>query len=176
MEIRADAHIAFPRETVFRTYRDRLPELVPHLPNIKSIAVQERKEEAGKVELVNLWEAKGDIPKIAQSVIKPEMAAWLDYASWDEGAYACDWRVETRVFSEHVRCGGRNEYESNGDGTILHIRGQLDIDLKGIPGVPRLIAGKVTPIVEKFIVDLLTPNLTSVAAGLEAFLQAEAAR
>ena len=42
MKLEADARIAFPRELVFSTYRDRLPQLVPFLPDVKSIVVQER--------------------------------------------------------------------------------------------------------------------------------------
>jgi hypothetical protein len=42
MKLEADARIAFPREVVYSTYRDRLPALVPYLPNIKGITVQKR--------------------------------------------------------------------------------------------------------------------------------------
>ncbi len=64
----------------------------------------------------------------------------------------------------------------DGEGAILKIRGDLDVSLKGIPGVPRLFAGKIAPVVEKFIVNLIKPNLLSVAKGLEDFLKAEAAK
>jgi hypothetical protein len=176
MKLEADARIRFPRELVYRTYRDRLPELVPHLPNVKKITVQRREDDAGGpgvTRLLNLWEAKGDIPKVAQGVLKPEMLAWLDHATWNQGAWTCDWRIETRMFTENVRCGGHNEYVEDGDHTILKIRGELEMTLKGIPGVPSFLAGTVTPHVEKFIVSLLTPNLLSVAEGVERFLIAQ---
>jgi hypothetical protein len=173
MKIEADARISFPRELVFSTYRDRLPELVPHLPNIKRITVQKRDDEGGVSKLLNLWEAKGEIPKVAQPIIKPEMVAWLDHAKWNQNDWTCEWRTEPRMFTESIRCEGKNQYVVDGGETILQIRGVLEIDLKGVPGVPKFLAGKVAPIVEKFIVDLLRPNLISVAGGLEKFLQAE---
>ena len=178
MEISADARIGFPRDLVFSTYRDRLPELVPHLPNVDSIAVKSREENtggiAGQLKLVNLWKAKGDIPKVARAVVKPEMLTWHDYAEWNQDDWSCAWRIELGLFTENVRCQGVNRYEEVEGGTLLKIRGQLDINLKGIPGVPRLLAGRIAPAVEKFIVSLVTPNLTSVADGLQAFLRAEA--
>ncbi len=179
MKLEADARIAFPREVVYRAYRDSLPEMIPYLPNVKQITVKEREDSLGGVEgktrLLNLWEGKADdIPKLAQGVIKPDMIGWLDYATWNQNNWSCDWRIETRVFTENVRCSGHNEYIEDGENTILKIRGELEINLKGIPGVPRLLAGKVTPHVEKFIVNLLTPNLVSVADGLEAYLKAQA--
>ncbi|MEL7368774.1 MAG: hypothetical protein AAFN74_07675 [Myxococcota bacterium] len=172
MKLEADARIAFARPVVYAAYRDRLPEMLPYLPNIKAITVEKR-EEAGEgiTKLLNLWEAKGDVPKVAQRIITPDMFAWHDHASWNQNDWTCDWRIETRMFTEKVNCSGHNEYIEDGDGTILKIRGNLDMDLKGIPGVPSFLAGTVRPHVEKFIVDLLTPNLLSIADGLEKFLK-----
>jgi hypothetical protein len=181
VKLEADSRISFPRELVFRTYRDRLPELVPHLPNVKAITVQKREDapggQAGVTKLLNLWEAKGDIPKPAQTVIKPEMLAWLDHATWNQNDWTVEWRVETRMFTDAIKCSGKNRYvELDANSVRLEIRGDLSVDLKSVPGVPRLLAGTIAPIVEKFVIALLTPNLVSVAKGLEAFLRAEAAR
>jgi hypothetical protein len=177
MKIEADARISFPRDVVFATYRDRLPELVPHLPNIERITVEQREDapggQAGVSRLLNHWKAKGEIPKVAQAVIKPEMVAWHDHALWNENDWTCAWRTVPKMFTESIRCEGKNNYVVDGGHTILQIRGVLEIDLEGIPGVPRFLAGRVAPIVEKFIVDLLRPNLVSVAGGLEKFLVAE---
>jgi hypothetical protein len=178
MKLEADARIPFPRTLVFSTYRDRLPQLVPHLPNIKEIAVLEREERPGGTEgvtrMLNLWKASAEIPKVAQAVIKPEALAWKDHARWNQNEWTCDWRVETQMFTENVRCGGRNHFVEQGESTILEIRGELEIDLAGIRGVPKFLAGTIAPVVEKFIVALLTPNLVSVSKGLEAFLRSEA--
>ena len=175
MKLEADAHIAFPRPVVFSAYRDRLPEMLPYLPDIKAITVKSREElESGITKMVNVWEAQSDIPKIAQRVITPDMLAWTDHAQWSQQAWTCDWKIETRLFTENVNCGGHNEYLEDGDGTLLKIRGELDVQLKGIPGVPSFLAGTVKPHVEKFIVDLLKPNLLSIAGGLERFLKENA--
>lgn len=180
MKLEADSRISFPRELVYATYRDRLPELVPHLPNVKAIRVEKREDDAGGVQgvtkILNLWEAKGEIPKAAQSILKPEMLAWLDHALWKQNDWTVEWRIETKMFTENIRCAGKNRFVASGASTILELRGNLDIDLKGVPGVPRLLAGAVAPVVEKFVIALLTPNLMSVAKGLEAFLRQEQAK
>lgn len=178
MKLEADSRLSFPRELVFSTYRDRLPQLVPYLPNVKAITVQKREDapggQQGVAKLVNLWEAKGDVPKPAQAILKPESLAWLDHATWNENDWTVEWRVETKMFTENVHCKGKNQYVVLPDGgTRLEIRGDLTVDLKGVPGVPKFLAGTIAPIVEKFVIALLTPNLVSVAKGLEQFLQAE---
>jgi len=172
MEIKADSRIPFPRQVVFESYRDELPLLVPYLPNITSIVVLKREEEApGVTRLLNLWKAKGDVPKVAQAVIKPEMLEWNDHAKWDQNEWTCEWRVELKLFTDAVKCGGKNRFVVDGENTKLEIRGNLEVDLKKIPGVPKFLAGTIAPVVEKFIVTLLTPNLTSVSDGLEKYLR-----
>lgn len=172
MKLEADARIAFPREMVYAAYRDRLPEMVPYLPNVRAIRVESRDDypEQGRTELVNVWEANAEIPKILGSFVKPDALAWTDRATWHQGAWTCDWRIEPRVFTQSVKCWGTNTYREDGEATILEIRGELEIDAKGL-GVPRMLAGKVAPAVEKFIVNLIKPNLVSTADGLEQYLK-----
>lgn len=178
MKLEADAKIAFPRELVYSTYRDRLPELVPFLPDVKGITVTTRTDDpdgkSGVTKFLNHWQASTDVPNVLQAVIKPEMLAWDDSATWDQGQWTCDWTIKTRMFTENVTCYGHNTYIVDGDHTILQIRGELDVSLKGVPGVPRFLASKIAPQVEKLIVTLLKPNLLSVAKGLQDFLDAEA--
>lgn len=175
MLLEADAPIAFPRDVVFAAYRDRLPELLPYLPNVKAITVQSREDAVGgnpaRTDLVNLWQGKADIPKVLQSIVKPESVAWIDRAQWDGEAWTCHWAIEPKVFTDNVTCKGTNFYRADGDRTVLEIRGELTVDPKGIPGVPRFLAGTVGPQVEKFVVGLIKPNLISTAKGLEQFLR-----
>lgn len=177
MKIHADAPVSFPRELTFATYRDELANLVPYLPNVKKIDVQESEEnpegQENAVRKLNIWHANAEIPKLAQAVIKPNMLSWEDHALWDANAWTCDWKVKTHFFSERVSCSGKNQFVEENGRTILQIRGELNIDFKGLPGIPKLIANKVSSALERFVVALLTPNLTSVSDGLEAYLKAK---
>lgn len=174
MKVEADTYIDFPRELVFRTYRDRLTELVPHLPNIRLITVESRVDEGDIVRLLNRWEANADVPKVARSVVKPDMMVWLDHAVWNESAWECDWRIEHATFADQVKCGGRNRYLEEGGRTKIEIRGELSVDAARIPGVPRMLAGTVAPVIERFIVQTIRPNLVSTADGVQAFLRSGA--
>jgi len=172
MKVEADTYVDFPRELVFRTYRDRLSELVPYLPNIKQITVESREDSGDVIKLLNRWEANAEVPKVARSVVKPEMMVWLDHATWTESTWTCDWRIEHATFAEQVTCGGRNRYIDEGGRTRLEIRGELSVDAARIPGVPRMLAGTLAPVIERFIVQTIRPNLVSTADGVQAFLRA----
>jgi hypothetical protein len=175
MKIEADARIAFPRDVAFRAYRDELVALVPYLPNVNAIEVKETESAPGgvasRMRKLNVWRAKADVPTAAQAIIKPEMLAWDDKAVWDEATWTCDWQTIPHFFTERIKCAGRNTFVVDGNNCVLQIRGDLEVDVKGLPGVPRLLASTVGAAIEKFVVALLTPNLTSVSKGLEAYLR-----
>ncbi len=47
MEIKTDVTLPFPRERVFTTYRDRLADLLPYLPNIRGLRIGRAATERG---------------------------------------------------------------------------------------------------------------------------------
>jgi hypothetical protein len=173
MKLDTSVEIPFSRQRVFETYRDRLPELVPYLPNIRGIEVTSR-EDAGPavVKLVNHWRGGGEIPAIARSVLSEKLLEWDDFATWDAGAYQCDWRQTVPAFKDAFRSQGLNQFSEMGpDRTRLTISGSIDVDASRIPGVPRLFKGAVGAAVEAFLVAAIKPNLLSVSKGVEQYLR-----
>lgn len=177
MEIKSESRILYPREVVYRAYRDRLPEVAAYIPDIKAVVVKQRREDDGSVvRLQNEWISDAEVPAFARRFLSSEMLRWDDFATWDEKVFACDWRIKTRAFTDAVTCGGRNLFVADGpNATRVVLSGDLKIDLKEIPGVPKFLAGTVGPQVEKFIVSLITPNLVRVNESLGRFLDEHAA-
>ena len=174
MQIRSDGTVHHPRPLVFRTLRDRLVEVAAFMPNVTGIEELERTEEApGRHRLVNVWE--GAIPAVARRFVKSEMLRWTDRAVWDEGDWSCEWSQETAFFTDRVSCSGASRYvEVYPDTTRIEIRGTFELRLRGVPGLPSLLARRATPAVERFIVGLITPNLEKTAVAVERFLDNQA--
>lgn len=174
--LRADADIPFPRELVYLTYRDRLPDLVPFLPNIRAIEVQSRRDEPGAVHLVNIWHGGGDIPTAARAFLSESMMSWTDIATWRDADFLVEWQTRTHAFTEAVACGGVNRFIETGPATVrFEIRGEITIDPKKIP-VPRFLAGKAASAVEDFLLKKITPNLIATSDGVRRFLEQERAK
>lgn len=173
MQINVPSTIPFNRSEVFNTYRDDLTELVRYLPNVSKIEQVTREEPSqGVVKLENHWCAEANIPKVAQAFIKPDMLKWVDYATWNLNDWTCEWRIETFFMREAVSCGGKNYFKVQGDtATGLTITGDLSLNMKAVPGVPRLLAGTVKPQLEKFIVALITPNFHTINDGIVSHLK-----
>ncbi len=171
MRLTAESTLAFPRELVFRTYRDRLVDLVPYLPNIRGIERTSRSDEGAVSRVVNVWRGGGDIPKVARAFISEKMLSWTDYATWDESTWTCAWRMEAHSLKDALRAEGTNRFLEKGAGSTLVIEGELAIDGRKLP-IPRFLAGAAGPAVEKFLVGMIRPNLTEVAKGVARFLEA----
>lgn len=172
MEIRADAHIPFAREIVFAAYRDEIVNLLPYLPNVRSIEVKSHKDSGSVSEFVNEWRGGGDIPVALRAVLSDAVLSWTDYATWKGDAMSCDWRIETHAFKEALRCRGTDAFvDAGADRTLLEIRGTLEIDAKKIRGVPSFLAGKIGRTVEEFLVGKIQSNLVETAAGLARYLE-----
>ena len=173
MEIRNDTLLTHPRELVYHTYRDRLPELVQMLDNIESMVELERRAEGDTIHLLNEWKAHGEVPKIAKRWIKPEMLRWKDHASWHAASWSVNWRFEMAFMREQVKASGKNFLVENGpDRTRYEIRGTLEIDGNNIPGVPGMLGRRIVPQIEKFVIALIRPNFIKISDGVQQYLDA----
>jgi hypothetical protein len=173
MELRADAKIPFPRPVVFAAYRDKLTDMLAYFPNVRKIEVRKREEDGKKVKLLNFWQGGGDIPAAARAFVSEAMLSWLDYATWNEEDWTCEWRIEPGAMTEAITCKGTNRFVEVGSETQLEIRGELSIDPKKLKGVPGFLSGKVASAVEELLVSKIKPNLVGTADGLTKYLSAQ---
>lgn len=167
--------ITYNLEQTYHTFRDDLAKLATYLPDIEDIIVEKHERtDDDTVSVVNLWKASAnEIPKIVSKFITPDKLQWTDYATWHDGTTSCDWNLVLGFFPEAIKCKGTTTYSVNGDKTHVHITGDLHVDASKIPGVPRLLSGKLGSAVEKFVVKMVTPNLKNVNRGMERYLAAQ---
>ncbi len=171
MRIHSESLIHHPREVVYTAYRDNLSEVAAYIPDIRAIDVVTREEGPATVKLHNLWIADHDVPSFAKAFIKPEMMCWDDHADWSDAEQLVRWELHVRAFTEAVTCKGTNSFHAvDAQTTKVLLEGELKIDLARVRGVPRIMAGRLGPKVERFIVALITPNLEKVNECLGAYL------
>lgn len=167
--------LPFPRDVVWSTVRDHMQDLTDYLPNVAAIDVRERhEEEGGVVRLVNYWTAADtEVPAMARSFVDPSKVGWTDRARWDPATWICSWDLEVAMFPERVQCTGQTAYVAiDEDTTEMRVSGDLQIDLKGM--LPGLVARRMTPMVEGFVVKLIAPNFEKTAQSVTRYLQDQA--
>jgi hypothetical protein len=164
--------IPHPRELVFTTHRDKLPELVPYLGQVKSIEVESRTEEGPVVRLVNRWTASdSDVPAPIRPLLKPERLTWLDKANWDMSRWRCDWEITLSALPEAVTARGSSSFLEEGAETIVQMSGEFLIHPDRVPGVPTFVAKAAAPALEKFIIGLLQPNLRKSNQAIQQYIE-----
>ena len=171
MIISVDTRLLFPRSLVYATYRDKLVELVPYLPNVQRIEVKSRREEGDLIHFVNEWHGGGEIPVVARAILSEAMLSWTDLATWNESEFTSEWHVKTHAFTEAVRCVGVHRFKEVDGVTLIESRGELAIDTKQLKGVPQLLAGAVGSTVEDFLSKKIGPNLLQVSEGVRHYLE-----
>ena len=173
MRINVVTEIPFPIESVFTAMRDHMPALAVFMPNVDSIVVQEREENGGEVALVNRWNgAATEIPTVARPFIDPGNVYWLDHARWLADGQTCNWRLEMGFMSDRIECTGQTLYAPLGaDRTEMRIEGSLELNLKGL--VPRLLLGRATAGIEKFVGKLVEPNFKKTSDALIEYLRSQ---
>lgn len=163
--------IPFPAEQVFKTHRDKLPEMVEQMPNVDEIVVDSREEDGELVHLVNTWHAaETEVPAVARPFIKRELLSWIDRATWDADELTVEWDIELGFLPGAITCRGFNQFEEFDGITRVTMEGELIVDATKIPGIPRILSKKVGQVVEKFVVGLVEPNLRETNKLVERFM------
>lgn len=171
MLICANSQIPFPRSLVYATYRDKLVELVPYMPNVRDIEVKSRSEVGSNIYTVNEWHGGSEIPAAARVILSEDMLSWTEYNTWNQADLIVEWHIETHAFTEAVKCFGKNRFLQDGNRTVIESRGELVIDPKQIKGVPFFLTSTIAHVVEDFLGKSIQPNLIAMSVGVRQYLE-----
>lgn len=170
--------VRHPVDAVFHLLRDDMPSLVPYLADVESIEVLESKELGeGKLNIINLWKGSATkAPKMVQKFLTPDLLSWKDHALWHPaGPRRAEWRLEPKRGGSLFECTGTTKIEEKGEGHCqIRIDGDLRIYPERLPGVPRLLAGKLRSRIESFVVAMVVPNMQTMAQGVRAYFDDKA--
>ncbi|MDP6946312.1 MAG: hypothetical protein QF464_19340 [Myxococcota bacterium] len=169
--------MSHPADLVLETMIERMHEIVPFLPSVSAIDLISR-EDVGdaQVRIVRRWQGTADAaPGALRPFLTDEAMAWTDTALWTPADFKVDWTLSTSM-GRLYDCAGTNYFgpdpEDPEGATRMRVTGQLQVYPERLPGVPRFLGKRLAPQVEKFVVGLITPNLTDVAVGLQGYLDA----
>lgn len=173
MKLNISEPVPLGAEEVLHLLRDDMPKLVPYLYDIDRIEVTERREEGDVVHIVNLW--FGDMAKVPlplRKFAKPELFSWTDYASWSTSKKQASWRLEPRVGARAFECHGTTTLVDADEGARIEMDINIDIYPENIPGIPKFIAKRLLPQIERAIEKQITPNLRNLAVSIRRYAEA----
>lgn len=175
MEFEKHSKVSHPASLVLDTMIEHMENIVPFLPSVEGIETLSREELSdAQLKIVRRWSGSADkAPSAIRPFLSPEVMSWTDTAVWTPAEYKVDWTLTTSM-GELYKCSGSNYFEPHPDdpekATRMRVTGSLQVFPERLPGVPRFLGKRLAPQVEKFVVNLITPNLTDVAIGLQGYL------
>lgn len=171
IKISVDSQVAFARPLVYVTYRDKLMEFGPSLPNVRSLQLKSRQETDQQVQQVLEWHGGGDIPAPARALLSEELFIWTEYEVWDNNTFTVDWRIETHAYKDAVFCAGKNRFLDQGNATLVESRAEVRIDLNALHGVPSFLRSQLVTLVEDLLSKKLEPNLVQMGQRVQKYLE-----
>lgn len=167
--------IDFPRDLVYPTLRDRTLDFLPYLVNVAEIQVIEEHTEGGVKRSIKRWRGSSDeIPAALRPLVRPDFLVWIDHATWDAHQFTCEWRHEFKALPNGVSARGLTRYEAQGDVTVVHMDGEFNIHPEGLTFVPNVLARKLSPGMERFVIERLKPNMRAANEAVASFLEDQA--
>ena len=162
MHFETEDYVEQPVDLVYPLVRDQMADLLPYLPNVEQVTQlsYERVSET-RVDVVNQWKAKAQIPAVAQRFLPPDLLTWTDTARWDDDAL----HVEYTLNGFGYEARGINSFHSEGSGTRIRISATVTIQPERFK-VPRLLFKKVFPVIEGLIRESIEPNMTALSRAL----------
>ncbi len=164
--------VDYPRELVYQTFRDKVYELADYLPNVDKIEVVQREwMNEDHLRILAHWHTSAPVPPVVKKFINPKVFSYKDYANWYNSEFKVDWRIETFWLSNLYTCSGTTYYIEVSPGrTLVHLVGDLTVNIDAIPQIPRFLRKSIGPQAEKFVIGIISPNLSKAAQAVQKYL------
>ena len=162
-----------PLDTVYKTMRDELCNLVVYLPNVSKIETIERKTSGDIVSVSYAWYGKNVLSDTLSQLTKLGDIMWIDRSEWVNSKYICNWNYEPFIFKEFIHAYGTNFYTTSEKDTVIRITGNLAANFEHYPLssiVPGILRKKMTDEFLQKALSLIQPNFVSVLRGLERYI------
>jgi len=166
----------YDRGLVFRTHRDDLHAVVPHLDAVRRVELRSTATHAtGQLEQLHRWYGtKAALPVIARPFVAEELLVWQQRTVWDEDELVARWEIEVPGFGASIECGGTNTYLATRRGSRIEVAGGFSFHPERVAEMSQVPASAV-PMVERIVVSLVVPLIKQSGAAVVRYLEAQGA-
>ncbi len=167
-----------PRDELWTVMRDHLVAFAGNLVDIQEVRQIERTfGPDGRIQIVNEWHARDQIPAPIRSMLKIEVVSWIDRNYWDDESGTCSWRIEPSFLVGYIACSGVTSFTEAmaGRGTRVTFAGEIDLK-PGLLGSLGSMESTVSGFVEAMVTTIIPRNLRAVVEAAAAFEPPRGAR
>lgn len=176
MEFEQKNNVSHPKQIVYFAMKDKLEELAQFILTLHKIELKSREKISENHEkIIRKWYGKYEVvPSAVRRFIKESMLTWEDHALWEDENFLVRWESHSGMLKHLYSCSGINYFEDGEDNiSIIRITGKIEVYPEKLPGVPKFLARRFTPIIEKFIIGLISPNFAEIIKGINKYLDSK---
>ncbi len=160
MRIEREDFLLHSADDVYPLVRDRLHELLPHLPGIESVEVLSRKAAAkGKTRVQSRWRIRP--PALLGRFLPAAAFVWEEDALWIDKSYS----VESTLQGYGYESRARTFYEPASDWTRVRVEADVRFRPSSID-VPRENLEKIAAAADQALREAIEPNMTALLVAI----------
>jgi hypothetical protein len=156
MRIEREEFLLHSADEVYPLVRDRLHELLPHLPGIESIEVLTRTAAGkGKTRVKSRWRIRP--PTLLGRLLPTAALVWEEDAVWVDKSY----RVDSTIHGYGYESRGKTWYEPASDWTRVRIEANVSFQPHSVD-IPAENLEKIASAAEQALREAVEPNLAAL--------------
>ena len=163
----------FPSDarTAYTVATTEYPGIVDYVPNVERLETLERVPiDGGRERGLYEFHASSPLPRVLQSIIRPEMLSWKQTLIYDPGRMRIEWTVHPFFFPNHIHCSGATDFiDTSGGRSRVHVTGRFRIDTLPIPAFPNAFLTRASAMLESAAGKLIEPNLKQFYRAIKKF-------
>jgi len=156
MRIEREDYLLHPADAVYPLVRDRIEELLPHLPGVDSVEILSRvKEGKGKTRVRSRWRVRP--PAFLGRLLPAAAFSWEEDALWIDKRYC----VESRILGYGYESAAQIFYEPASDYTRVRIGAEVTLRPDSVD-IPKENLEKIVAGAEDALREAIEPNMTAL--------------
>jgi hypothetical protein len=160
MRIEREQFLLHPADRVYPFVRDRIEELLPHLPGVKSMQILSRVSEGkGKTRVRSHWELRP--PPLLGRLLPASAFVWEEEALWIDKKYC----VESRVRGYGYESRAKTFYEPASDYTRVRIEAEVTFRPETVD-IPKESLEQILAQAEDTLREAIEPNMTALIEAI----------
>jgi len=156
MRIEREEFLLYPADEVYPLVRDRIDELLPHLPGVESVEILSRAPASkGKTRVKSRWKLRP--PALLGRLLPPAAFVWEEDAVWNDRSYC----VESKIVGYGYQSRAKTFYEPASDWTRVRIEAEIEFRPESVD-IPKENLEKIVASAEDALREAIEPNMTAL--------------
>jgi hypothetical protein len=156
MKIQREEFLLHPADEVYPLVRDRIEELLPHLPGIESVEILSREPKGkGKTRVRSRWRIRP--PALLRRLLPAAAFVWDEEAIWNDRKYG----VESTIRGYGYESRAKTFYEPASDWTRVRIEAEVSFRPDSA-AIPKDNLEKIIGAAQDALRDAIEPNMTAL--------------